>query len=48
MVQAALVRMPAVSQKMPKSLRLVSAICVEISEDWESGKVYLDIKEMRL
>ena len=29
-------------------LRLVSAICMEISEDWESGKVYLDIKGMKL
>jgi putative transposase len=29
-------------------LRLVSAICMEISEEWESGKVYLDIKGMKL
>lgn len=29
-------------------LRLVSAICMEISEEWESGKIYLDVKGMKL
>lgn len=29
-------------------LRLASAICMEISEEWESGKIYLDVKGMNL
>lgn len=29
-------------------LRLASAICMEISEEWESGKIYLDVKGMKL
>jgi hypothetical protein len=26
-------------------LRLVSAILMEISEDWETGKIYLDVSK---
>lgn len=29
-------------------LRLASAICMEISEEWETGNVYLDVKGMKL
>lgn len=27
-------------------LRLVSAICMEISDEWETGAVYLNVKEL--
>ena len=28
-------------------LRLVTAVLIEISEEWETGKVYLQIKETK-
>ena len=39
-------RLVSVFPNQTSQLRLVSAICMEISDEWETGTVYLNVKEL--
>ena len=39
-------RLISVFPNQPSQLRLVSAICMEISDEWETGTIYLNVKEL--
>ena len=39
-------RLICVFPNQASQLRLVSAICMEISDDWETGTVYLNVKDL--
>ena len=39
-------RLVSVFPNQASQLRLVSAICMEISDEWETGTVYLNVKEL--
>jgi len=39
-------RLISVFPNKASQLRLVSAICMEISDEWETGTIYLDVKEL--
>ena len=39
-------RLISVFPNQASQLRLVSAICMEISDEWEAGMIYLNVKEL--
>ena len=39
-------RLISVFPNQASQLRLVAAICMEISDDWETGKIYLNVNEL--
>lgn len=42
----AITRLISVFPNQTSQLRLVSAICMEISDEWETGPIYLNVSEL--